>query len=232
MNKLILNLIQEELEKLLDEDAVDLSQIQSQHLALAILFGDNNIKFVLYSPEKLKQYFKTTYKNIVMKGASRNFKTDYDIVFGVINIQDRRNDCDTWFVDYSAAQKGYGPFMYDAAMSFIYPDYLSSDKRTVSQPARKVWQYMAKNRKNDFKIKQVPDEQGCGYADEDGEGKEDVLDYAFSINSRINYSTIVGNHKRAEREITSAFRSYVEQDEVEEELAKIANTFFSQRYGG
>ena len=67
-------------------------------------------------------------------------------------------DCNSaWEVIRSAAEKGYGPTLYDLVMS-ISPYGLTSDRSEVSQSARSVWSYYANNR--DDVDKQLLDPNG------------------------------------------------------------------------
>jgi len=55
-------------------------------------------------------------------------------------------DPDTWSVSLAAAEKGWGPLIYDFALSLIHPNFLASDPREVSGKASRVWAHYFKNR--------------------------------------------------------------------------------------
>lgn len=52
----------------------------------------------------------------------------------------------TFQVDSSAAIKGWGPLIYDIAMSIVYPGYLIADRGSNSPDADKIWKYYLNNR--------------------------------------------------------------------------------------
>lgn len=47
--------------------------------------------------------------------------------------------CDAFAIKKSAAAKGYGPMIYDAAMQILYPKWVTSDTGHSSAAAVKVW---------------------------------------------------------------------------------------------
>lgn len=49
-------------------------------------------------------------------------------------------------VDLSAAEKGWGPMLYDLALSLVYPKFLTSGRDSVSKDAENVWSYYLLNR--------------------------------------------------------------------------------------
>lgn len=49
-------------------------------------------------------------------------------------------------VDLSAAEKGWGPMLYDMALSLVFPKFLTSGRDSVSTEAEKVWGYYLANR--------------------------------------------------------------------------------------
>jgi hypothetical protein len=51
-----------------------------------------------------------------------------------------------WEVKLSAANKSWGPLMYDVALGMAYPDYVVSDRMAVSKYAQNIWNYYLKNR--------------------------------------------------------------------------------------
>lgn len=52
----------------------------------------------------------------------------------------------TFQVGSSAAIKGWGPLIYDIAMSIVYPGYLIADRGSNSPDADKIWKYYLNNR--------------------------------------------------------------------------------------
>lgn len=67
-------------------------------------------------------------------------------------------ECDGWTIAESAAQRGYGPAIYDATMELLYPEGLMADLHSVSPAARKVWDYYYTNRHD---VAQQPKPSSC-----------------------------------------------------------------------
>jgi len=61
-------------------------------------------------------------------------------------ISGREQKTDAKSVQLSAAEAGYGPLMYDIALGMAYPDYVTSDRASVSNAALAVWTHYFKNR--------------------------------------------------------------------------------------
>lgn len=89
-----------------------------------------------------------------MEDAAKGVKFDNFIdpyVIGYIRLysMDNRPEIDKnvkWMVAFSAAEKGWGPLMYDVAFGMAYPSYVSSDRGSVSEFAEKVWTYILNSR--------------------------------------------------------------------------------------
>jgi len=73
----------------------------------------------------------------------------FDCIRGYIQYSPS-DDCtsgpETYQVDKSAANKGWGPLTYDITMSVIHPAYLIADRSSNSSDADKVWTYYLNNR--------------------------------------------------------------------------------------
>jgi len=55
-----------------------------------------------------------------------------------------QNNEKIWRVTQSSAEKGYGPLLYEAMMTFINGDWIAPDASSVSPSAEKVWSTFAK----------------------------------------------------------------------------------------
>ena len=69
--------------------------------------------------------------------------------------------CDgAWNVAYSGADHGWGPMLYDIAIEWAtqHANGLMSDRASVEEPAKKVWDYYLNKRRDDVKAHQVGDE--------------------------------------------------------------------------
>lgn len=175
---------------LLLEASVDLTALASQGLALYTGDDGTTKDFVLYKPQPLLELVQKapdilSKKELLSKYAST-------IVVGFLQITNEKvSSCGAWTVVYSSAQKGYGPVLYDIAMSDISPDYLSSDRNKVSPLARNVWDYYLNNRSSEFNIRNMPEEEQCQFADDYELGKNKSLNVAFAIKNKLNPSGLV-----------------------------------------
>lgn len=173
LNQLIENVLSEEI---LDEAAKTIQQSDQEKLALLYHQDGLEKQFVLYRPEVFAWSLRS------------GTAMATEAIVGFLNIK-YKTDCDVWFVQYSAALKGYGPLMYDIAMSAISPDYLGADRGSVSPQARRVWNYMLTVRAHDFNIKQLQgDKCLAGY-------QEEELKRAFAIKNPVNFSSLVMRHE-------------------------------------
>ncbi len=79
----------------------------------------------------------------------------------VKKIDDSDLPCDgAWEISWAKSDlDGLGPLMYDAMMEYIAPDPLTSDRISVSDDARAVWDYYL-NRRRDVRPVQLDDEKG------------------------------------------------------------------------
>lgn len=55
---------------------------------------------------------------------------------------------DTFTISLAAAEKGWGPMMYDLALSLVHPGFLASDRHDVSGYAKKVWDFYFQHRQD------------------------------------------------------------------------------------
>ena len=66
--------------------------------------------------------------------------------------------CGGWTIMEVAAQRGFGPSIYDAAMELLYPEGLLPDLTSVSSAAQKVWDYFYTKRPD---VQQSPKAPSC-----------------------------------------------------------------------
>lgn len=160
-------------EEFLDEAAVDIGSAIQEGLALCVKKNNTEIYIDLYSPKELEDLVENN--DYSDKGLSNIIVATMYVEF--------KNTLDAWVIGGSAAEKGFGPLLYDITMSAVAPGYLTSDRGSVSSSARKVWNYMLTVRPNDFIIKQISDNRD-----------EPALNYAFAIKNPIDYSRLLTNH--------------------------------------
>lgn len=126
----------------------------------------------------------------IMKGPKTHFSWSNaadsdDLVWGHMEIgkvpKDRYGNClDSWMVRNSKAKKGFGPMLYDLAVEYATDkgSGLISDRGTVSNKARGVWEFYLENR-DDVEIVQLDD-----LKDSFGNGPEDDCDQGVTSHDR------------------------------------------------
>lgn len=140
---LIESLVEEEL-SLLDEKAKTLNDVRKGNLALWVKDKGYEKTFCLYNPSKAAEMINDF-----------NKQTAIDTMVGTIAVA-RSNRCGAWVVVHTAEHKGFGPLLYEIAMSDISPSGLTSDRKSVSPEAQEVWNYNLVNRAGEFNITDVP----------------------------------------------------------------------------
>lgn len=195
---------------ILDESAVHVSAMARQGLALMV-GGDNMLKkYVLWDWEE--------YQDALKQNLTQDQIDPLKVIVGYIKIKNNPA-CDMWTVETSAAQKGYGPGMYDIAMSDIFPDGLTSDRGMTSDAARKVWNYMFTNRAHE--IDRVPAEEVC----QTGQSEpSDPLNFIYKMKSytRQDLNPLKENHLKAKQQLND--------NNLESNISILASKFFSRKY--
>jgi len=152
-----------------DEAAISSSEAVSQRLGLVVegsnREGAKQIAAVLFDPQKIIQDLAGLPKGPT--GRQNVYKWEHDWadwgleklaqgVMGVIFISrpeaDFECDKDILNIDAVAAQPGYGPLMYDIAMSLAHPRFLAPARTSVSKSALGVWTYYLNNRPDVDKV--------------------------------------------------------------------------------
>ena len=141
-----LSTLLEYLDEDIDEAAVSVKQAISEKLAAYT----NQGAIILYNPEMAANNIND---NIQQDYAIEDIITFEGAIVGYVNTEP--NDycgTNTYEVKNSAALSGYGPLLYDMALSHIYPNYLTADRSSVSTKAQKVWDYYFYNRNDVNKV--------------------------------------------------------------------------------
>ena len=204
------SLIESIVEAALEEAAISVPAMTRQKLALMIT-GDNNRKAItLWNPEA---YYR------LMKDIGDPSKLDsLDVIVGCIRVKSVPS-CGYWQVETSAANKGYGPSMYDIAMGQIYPEGLTSDRFTVSQEAQNVWNYMLTHRAHE--IERIPAREDCRMP---GAKPEDARNFIYTMKAHVQpeISQLTANHEQA--------IDYAQDpDWTLQHITQLSNKFFSRK---
>lgn len=108
--------------------------------------------FVMYdwshAEERIAEQYNNGEEIDIEDAISGENENGYSAIAAVIRIErdPYSQGCNgAWEVTRSAAEGGFGPTLYDMVMS-ISPNGITSDRRSVSRSARKVWDFYAHNR--------------------------------------------------------------------------------------
>jgi hypothetical protein len=191
----------------LNEAAVNASSAVSEGMALLTQEHGNQKQYVLYNIENLKKRLDGD-KNIT-------------VVFGMIEVW--RHPSDEYDgaseVNKVVAEKGYGPLMYDIAMSDS-ENGLMPDRTGTKKAAQNVWHKYAA--RSDVKSVDIPDDILAGnmlIGDE-------VLDKRYIIQTPIQYSSLEQAHEHAMKEIA---QTPADRKGIEHSIVSDALQFFSNR---
>lgn len=173
-------------EALLTEAAKDV--VAAGELALFVDTQNGVRTYLLYDPVELAKQLSGT----------RAAEPVYGVV--MVNMFSDHPQWGAKEIEFSAAQGGYGPMMYDIAMADV--GGLTPDRESVSRDAKGIWNFY-KNSRPDVEKKQIDDWQKplTATPDDDGERHSkkpgNPLDYAYFLKSGPDVSTLKANHSRA-----------------------------------
>lgn len=142
-NELIL-FIEQVVNQTISEIATGVDQAAQNGMTLYVSDKGSSRSFILYNPGELQRALEDpAYEKRLHLNPGK-------LIVGVIDIS-HRTKCDgAWVVNTVAAEKGFGPLMYDIAFSSVGKAGLISDRDTVSNSARKIWKYIGGFRKSEF----------------------------------------------------------------------------------
>ena len=204
------------------EGAISSAQAAEQGLALCIEMQDSDsADYVLYDPDKLEELVELN-KN------PWNDEVYTSCIIGVIGIASASRPKRAWgaaSVEYAAAERGYGPLMYDIVMA--EEGGLMADRGSVKPAAKKVWQYynnsradvIAKPLDDKFAPKTEPKiDDAYVYPD----GAENSLNYAYFATRKPNITGLRKNHTDAMKKLANNFNVV--------NLIDAASHYFGSRY--
>jgi len=145
LQTLLENLLEEDI----DEVAVSVAQAKAENLAVYFDNPDGwGRTIILYKPQEVLAGLNSMVrlrsakenKKPISINSIRNVITKINGIVGMISfsINGKSKIGD---IISSCANKGYGPLMYDLALSNAYPGFLAPDNHSVSEEAQRVWSY-------------------------------------------------------------------------------------------
>lgn len=215
LNSLIKEVVQEELFNFFQEEAISPSKAANTGVAFTKIESGNYIRGYLY----------------------KTLKDPKIIAFAEMSF-DSKNPYDSYVLERTAAEKGYGPLIYDIMLSIADKKDrpVSPDRYSVSKYAKNVWDYYFSKRKDvshlpidDEKNPLTRDKKDDGevhYSIKDGDlSKRKPIDFVYFIDKPINYRELINNHKEW------IANSSISQSEFNQIMKHKGEQFFHQMYG-
>lgn len=208
-----LSMLLEYLDEDINEAAISADQAASENLAVYVFKMTNDGAIFIYDPATLLQHAQNE-----LSRRSPNIKKLLNKKFiqaaskGEISFQ-KNPDCDsdTYQVITSFAINKYGPLIYDIVLSYIYPNYVISDRGSVSDAAQSVWQYYLKNRPDVTKklIKSIGD--SCNLPDMGDNKKFIAYTQLITQTSKLKWELQYTRDKQAKEKLKTKIVSNLEK---------------------
>lgn len=160
---------------------------------------------------------------------------------GYLQLNKPEQPCwDALIVSNSAAEKGFGPLMYDIGFSLAHDHTLVSDRKSVSDKAKGIWQQM-KDRKSsahtpvDVKMLDNVDDPITDEPNDDckvhptDDFDESPLNFAYTAKQPIDVSQF---RQRHEEFLDWGEQNGIERDSLANAIENAGNDFFSGKYWG
>ena len=178
-------------------------------------------RFVILDTEKFLKYLDS--KEIKRCEISK----EEDILNPIIgSIVIEKNSKETFWTTISiAAEHGYGPLLYEIAMSDVFPNYLCPDDPSrVNDDAKKIWKKFCLRKDTEKKIKnqfkksfEVIDHPALKI------NSKYCLFYQYKIDKAINFKRYLISKKYIKNSTNN-------QTEFEQILSDLASNFFIKNY--
>lgn len=197
---------------------------------LALLRKQNNagVEYILYDPETFAR---------LAKGVPGDELTGLDpteVIVGYLDVRPHKGDCwDAAEIKFSAAQKGYGPLMYELAMS-DFGKIMSDHGAGSSTSARGVWQKydqrpdVKKLPFDDMKNPKTPPKCDDCKIIPDVDGDIAYLNQAYAGKGDVSGKEALMNAHRAfvKQMVSTGYKA----GDVELAIRMMGDEYFGQRY--
>jgi hypothetical protein len=139
----------------------------------------------------------------------------------------RKDDDCGWVIMNSVADKGYGPMMYDIALSYAGKAGVIPDRNSVSPAARNIWKFYITNRKQEIRVYPLASDDECAvYAHDQDSWFMDVR-YVMRNPDLGKAKNLISKGEEALDHAWNATQGTVKPVEV---LRSLASHFFDSRY--
>lgn len=193
----------------LREAAIAADQAVESGLAMFVDMDGSSIELTLYDPNKALAMLQVIGKSNKKMTPDLEQEIKYAITNGTLGSMMARQPYDNcqgaWEIASSAAEKGYGPMLYDILMAIAPNKTVMSDRESVSPSAKGVWSYYFWNRGDVEKLKlddksapKTPTKfDDCSVFDAEMKRGDDVnpLNYAYKSKTSPKGAALERNHR-------------------------------------
>ncbi len=222
----------------LTEAAVGASSAASEGYALFMTDDFIGHSYVLYNPSFYLDALaeRKQKKELNQKDVDVVLSLSGGVVGAIFTDKNKEGPCyDSSIIAGSSAIKGYGPLMYDIAMTYSPGKTLSPDRDTVSKTAHSVWKYYYDNRADVDKKKfdnienpkTPPKEDDCPVFQNP---QRPELNYAYTAKGGVNISGLVSNHIDFLDKLEELTGIQGLKNTTRESFMKAGNSFFAGKY--
>jgi hypothetical protein len=168
-------------------------------LAMLKIKEGPGLRIVVYEPNAALHAFTAMKGEVVapvtpVKVGPPIARAIQDAIIGQIKVAPPDGDCNGgWEVHSIAAEKGYGPMMYDIAMSSVPTKTLVPDRESVKPGAEAVWQRYLDTKTGPHgavEPHQLQDPKSCKLHPSD----RPALNYSYTLKGSVNTTFLSANH--------------------------------------
>jgi hypothetical protein len=145
-----------------------IQQVNSEKLCLLITTKGQFIYFVLYK-----------------------WNNNKPVVIGSLTAKSKLKTCGMWQMETVAAEKNYGPLMYDLILSYTEQP-LMADPTSVKPAAKAVWNHMFEDESKYVMFKKTNPNDCTSFIKDSGL----MAGYGIKIKQPVDYSVLQKNHKQ------------------------------------
>jgi hypothetical protein len=145
-----------------------IQQVNSEKLCLLITTKGQFIYFVLYK-----------------------WNNNKPVVIGSLTAKSKLKTCGMWQMETVAAEKNYGPLMYDLILSYTEQP-LMADPTSVKPAAKAVWNHMFEDESKYVMVKKTNPNDCTSFIKDSGL----MARYGIKIKQPVDYSILQKNHKQ------------------------------------
>lgn len=176
-------------------------------------------RVILYDVVNFSDYVQQNYPTFNDHGDTCDF------IVGYLEMRTSNYFPNCYVISCSAARKGFGPLVYDTALSLGKP--VIPDRSAVSSDAKKIW-YRYNTTRRDVKKTRLPNIDKFRYDDQ--EDPHDVLNWSYEIVYDTEEKKLERKHEACINDLTAKFD--LQENDIELLLKRASDSFFITMYAG